>query len=101
MPISKSAKKALKTAETKASRNRYRKALLKDALKKGDKLSISLIDKSVKWGIIHANKAARLKSRISKTLLQKPESVEKKSTAVTKATAKKSTKKAPAKKNSK
>ena len=66
MPISKSAKKALRSSEAKASRNRYRKALLKDALKKVSAESISMVDKAAKWGIIHPNKADRLKSQIAK-----------------------------------
>jgi len=68
MPISKSAKKAHRAAVTKTSRNRYRKDLLKNALKKEDQGAISLIDKAAKWGIIHPNKAARLKSRLAKKL---------------------------------
>lgn len=68
MPISKSAKKSLRVSQTKTSRNRYRKSLLKDALKKADHSSVSLIDKAAKWGIIHANKAARLKSQLSKKI---------------------------------
>lgn len=90
MPISKSAKKAQRVAESKTSRNRYRKDLLKDALKKADASSISLIDKAAKWGIIHPNKAARLKSQLSKTVETKP--TEKKA-AKPKAKATKKTKK--------
>ncbi len=70
MPISNSAKKALRSAERKTSLNRYRKARLKDALRvtedKQVNTAVSLIDKAAKWGIIHPNKAARLKSRLSK-----------------------------------
>ncbi|MBI4948072.1 30S ribosomal protein S20 [Candidatus Berkelbacteria bacterium] len=72
MPISKSAKKALRGSEKKAARNRYRKALLKEALKKNDNSTISLIDKAAKWGIIHKNKAARLKSKLSAVIVTAP-----------------------------
>lgn len=68
MPISKSAKKALRVATTKTGRNRYRKELLKDAIKAADATSFSMIDKAAKWGIIHENKAARLKSHLAKAL---------------------------------
>lgn len=72
MPISKSAKKALRVARTKTSTNRYRKELLKAALKKADVSSVSLIDKAAKWGIIHPNKASRLKSNLAKKLGSAP-----------------------------
>ena len=72
MPISKSAKKSLRVSLTKTSRNRYRKSLLKDAIKSADNTSRSLIDKAAKWGIIHPNKAARLKSQLSKTMTTTP-----------------------------
>lgn len=72
MPISKSAKKALRVAESKASLNRYRKARIKEALKNVSastaSQAISLIDKGVKWGIFHKNKAARLKSNLTKSV---------------------------------
>lgn len=68
MPITKSAKKALRVSAKKASRNRYHKDQLKDALKKADASSFSIIDKAAKWGIIHPNKAARLKSRLAKAI---------------------------------
>lgn len=76
MPISNSAKKALRSAERKTSLNRYRKARLKDALRvtedKQVNTAVSLIDKAAKWGIIHPNKAARLKSRLSKKFSTAP-----------------------------
>jgi small subunit ribosomal protein S20 len=77
MPISKSATKALHNAEAKASRNRYRKSVLKDALRgvavaeptaELFNKAVSVVDKAVKWGIIHQNKAARIKSQLSKTV---------------------------------
>ncbi|MEX0594707.1 MAG: 30S ribosomal protein S20 [Patescibacteria group bacterium] len=90
MPISKSAKKALRVSNRKASVNRHRKALVKEALKNVDGKTInkavsmiapdkeglsrafSAIDKGVKWGTFHANKAARLKSQLSKKIDTKP-----------------------------
>lgn len=70
MPITKSAKKSLKVSETKRAQNRTQEILLSKALKKVSEKNvneaISIIDKSAKIGIIHKNKAARLKSRIMK-----------------------------------
>ena len=96
MPISKSAKKSLRVSRTKASRNRYRKSLVKDAIKGADNKSISLIDKAAKWGIIHPNKAARLKSQLSKIITTAPKEKKEKVTkpvAVKKTPAKKIVKK--------
>jgi len=71
MPISASAKKSLRVSLRKAAINRRRKLLIKTALKNvtADSLAktISLVDKGVKWGIFHRNKAARLKSRLMRT----------------------------------
>ena len=81
MPITKSAKKALRQSERRRVRNQARKTALKSALKNADKLIASkktadlseavrhaykIIDKSAKHHLIHKNKAARLKSRIAK-----------------------------------
>ena len=70
MPITKSAKKSLKVSRTKAAANYKREVLLSKALKKVNKdnvnEAIALIDKAAKTNIIHANKAARLKSRLTK-----------------------------------
>lgn len=70
MPISNSAKKALRSSERKNLINRRRKTVLRSALKNVSNDSVnktfSAIDKAAKWGIIHPNKAARLKSRIGK-----------------------------------
>ncbi|MEX1051840.1 MAG: 30S ribosomal protein S20, partial [Patescibacteria group bacterium] len=77
MPISKSAKKSLRVSLKKTSQNRRRKALIKDALKNIDaktvNKAVSMIDKGVKWGIFHGNKAARLKSRLNKQFKTLPE----------------------------
>jgi ribosomal protein S20 len=70
MPISKSAKKALRVATRKTSLNRYRKALVKDAVKnmtaETAAKAISMIDKGAKWGLYHPNKASRMKAAIAK-----------------------------------
>lgn len=77
MPIIKSAKKRVKTASKAATRNSKTKRTLKTALKSfhaavtgkskdaGDKhaKAQSAIDKTVKKGLVHKNKAARLKKQ--------------------------------------
>lgn len=83
MPITKSAKKALKQNETKHSRNRRFVALYKEVLKsferavkagnveEATKLLASVyssVDTLVKKNIIHINNAARKKSSFAKTL---------------------------------
>lgn len=102
MPISKSAKKSLRVNRRKTTLNRYRKALVKDAIKNVDEKSVntavSMIDKAAKWNLIHKNKAARLKSHLAKKFDTKPSKTTKtaKSKATSKATAKKVTKKTTA-----
>lgn len=70
MPISKSARRALRSATKKTLINRRRKAVLRSALKTAANetvnKTVSTIDKAAKWGIIHPNKAARLKSGLAK-----------------------------------
>lgn len=74
MPILKNAKKALRVSERKTLINRRIKSRTKTAL---DRLkatpsvqtlseAFSAIDKAVKRNIFHRNKAARLKSQMSK-----------------------------------
>lgn len=104
MPIIKSAKKRVKVARKAAVRNSKTKRSLRTALKsfgkkpaaKSHSDAQSQIDKAVKKGIIHKNKAARMK----KQLAAKSKSAGVKPTATAKkATAKPATKKAaPAKK---
>src|SRR5665213_4114219 len=73
MPIIKSAKKRVRTARKAAIRNSHTKRDLKTALKLFDKTPSSkahaevqsYLDKAAKKGIIHKNKAARLKRRAS------------------------------------
>lgn len=66
MPVSTSAKKALKVATRRAAENKRVKTRLKAALKANAKNSQSLVDRAVKAGVIHKNKAARLVSRLHK-----------------------------------
>ena len=71
MPIIKSAKKRVRTAKKAAVRNSKTKRSLRDALKalaatpsaKSHSSAQSNLDKAVKKGVIHKNKAARLKKR--------------------------------------
>lgn len=102
MPIIKSAKKRVRVANKAAIRNSKTKRSLKDALKAFSKSPSSQsqnsvnshLDKAVKKGVIHKNKAARLKKRAAAKA--KAQGV-KKSTAK-KPTAAKTTKKAAPKK---
>jgi small subunit ribosomal protein S20 len=74
MPIIKSAKKRVRTAEKAAIRNSKTKRTLKTALKAfrskvtGDSQAKaqSAIDTAVKKGLIHKNKAARQKAQLAK-----------------------------------
>lgn len=98
MPIIKSAKKRVKTAEKAAIRNSKTKRSLKGALKAFHKAvtggskateehgkAQSAVDTAAKKGLIHKNKAARQKAQLSKA-------------AKTAATTEAPAKKAPAKK---
>lgn len=77
MPVTKSAKKALKVSIRRASENARVRRAYKAAVKKvatasknkqGEavKQAQSVLDKAVKNNVIHARKAARLKSRLLK-----------------------------------
>ena len=105
MPIIKSAKKRVRVAKKAAVRNTKTKRSLKDALKafhravtggKKDAKELqskaqSALDKAVKKGVLHKNKAARKKSQAAKTA--------KAGASASKTTAKKpAAKKAPVKK---
>lgn len=76
MPISRSAKKSLRKSVTNRKSNLVLKNKFKDVVKKflakpsADKAGEmqSLVDKAVKRGIIHKNKAARVKSQLSKKI---------------------------------
>lgn len=76
MPITKSAQKALRQTKRRTVRNRAWKTKLKDAIKKAEaqktkeavSYAFKIADKSAKVGIIPRNKAARIKSQLSKLL---------------------------------
>jgi len=107
MPIIKSAKKRVKTAKKATVRNSKTKRSLKGALKsfvkkadgKSHASAQSNIDKAVKKGLVHKNKAARMKKQLAAKA--KAAGVKQASAAKKKATATKSAavkKAAPAKK---
>lgn len=105
MPIIKSAKKRVKTAKKAAIRNSKTKRTLKTALKsfrkspsaKGLSEAQSNLDKAVKKGVVHKNKAARLKKQAAAKA--KAAGVKPAKKTATKAAAKPAAaKKAPAKK---
>lgn len=74
MPVTKTAKRALRVVKRKGEVNsrlheRFEIALRlakKQRTKKSIKEAVSLIDRSVKKNLIHKNKAAHLKSTLSK-----------------------------------
>lgn len=107
MPIIKSAKKRVRTANKAAIRNSKTKRSLREALKsfgkspsaKTQASAQSHLDKAAKKGVIHKNKAARLKSQTAKKAkaagVKPGKAVAKKPAPATKpATKKKTTKKA-------
>jgi ribosomal protein S20 len=108
MPIIKSAKKRVKTANKAAVRNSKTKRNLKGALKifakkatpKSHSAAQSNVDKAVKKGVMHKNIAARLKKQLAAKA--KADGVKhtgaKKTAAKKAAPAKKAAAKAPAKK---
>ncbi len=82
MPHNKSTKKRVKTNELRRQRNQARRSRMRHAVRDArkaisggegpevlrDKLrtTVSLLDRMVKKGLIHRNKAARLKSRLER-----------------------------------
>ena len=107
MPNTSSAKKALRGSIKKNQINRLIKDRLRKAIKKAQVNNVpetfSMIDKAAKANIIHPNKAARIKSRISrtvgteggaKTVKTKATTAAKKKAVVKKSVAKKTTKSA-------
>ena len=72
MPNLASAKKRLRQDAAKRLRNQVAKTRIRTEIKKaisGDEnVAISVIDRAAAKGIIHKNKAARQKSRLSKRL---------------------------------
>lgn len=76
MPITRSAKKALRQSVRRRERNLAKTKAMKEAIKKYKKASspellsqvYKQLDKAAKTHVIHKNRAARLKSRLSKLL---------------------------------
>lgn len=113
MPITKSAKKALKVSRRRQGENLLVKHQIKDKIK-GLKIVINAkkadttaelasaytaLDKAAKKHFIHKNKANRLKSRLAKAANKAGSKIDSKISSE-KATPKTTTKKAPAKKAS-
>jgi small subunit ribosomal protein S20 len=112
MPILANAKKALRASNRKAVYNKKVKSMVKTMTDKMEKdpnpdnlkAAFSAVDKAVKRNLFHKNKAARLKSQLSKLMTkEKPatktkKAVAPKKTSGKKATTKKSTKKIATKK---
>ncbi len=79
MPAIKSAKKKLRVDKKRESANKRTEVLIRLSIKKAQRKptpksiqeAFSIIDKGVKKNIIHKNKAARIKSRLSKLLSKK------------------------------
>lgn len=79
MPITKSAQKAMRGSRRKRVVNLVTIGKYKDALRAARKTKTAAalsaafkqLDKAVKKHVIHANKAARLKSRLSKAIAKK------------------------------
>lgn len=80
MPVTKSAKRALRGSARKQSINKLIVSKLETAIRiaKKSKIStkilsaMSLTDKAAKKKVIHKNKAARIKSRLAKLMPTKP-----------------------------
>ena len=83
MPITSSAKKALRQNRTRRASNNARAKALKEAMKKFKKTlqagDLSLVyqklDKAAKTNIIKKNKAARLKSRLTQLMTKSSKAV--------------------------
>ncbi len=82
MPVIKSAKKKLRKDRKRTKQNETQKKLLQEAIKKARKnptivnysKAAGLADKAAKKNILHKNKAAHIKSALSKLLPKKPSS---------------------------
>lgn len=76
MPVIKSAKKKLRQDKKRTTQNQKVRKLLSDLVKKAKKNpsqksvkeAVVIADKAVKHHLIHKNKAARIKSALSKLL---------------------------------
>lgn len=114
MPVTVSAKKALRRDKRRTQVNRVIRSRLKnviDTTKKTKDVALlpqaySIIDRAAKKGVIHSNKAARLKSQLSKIAVEaapasqktKTKKTSAKSSSTKKPATKKTSTKKPAKK---
>jgi small subunit ribosomal protein S20 len=104
MPVIKSAKKKLRKDKKRELRNKTLKNLFKKTVKQAEKnpseanirKAVKIIDKIAKKNIIHKNKAARIKSKLSKLIAGKK--IAPKTTGKTKKAPKNKTSKTKAKK---
>lgn len=86
MPVTKTAKRALRVSKRKEAINKAFVSRLEIAIKqakrkptiKNVKEAISLTDKAAKKNIFHKNKAARIKSKLSKLVKPAPKKTAKK-----------------------
>lgn len=100
MPVTKTAKRALRSSKRKAAVNKITTANLEIAIRAAKKTKTnkavsyasSLIDRAAKKKVFHKNKAARLKSQLSK-LVKPAAGASKKKVAKKAATKKKASKK--------
>lgn len=91
MPVIKSAKKKLRQDRKRTLRNKNQQNLFKKMVKLAQKnpseenikKAVSAVDKAAKKNIIHKNKAARIKSTLSKLSGKKPKPRKTKVSAVT------------------
>lgn len=82
MPVLPSAKKALRRDQRRESINKPVRSRMKKALrqarekptKKNSDAAYSAVDRAAKKGVIHSNKAARIKSRLQKFIKSKKSS---------------------------
>jgi small subunit ribosomal protein S20 len=85
MPVTKTAKRALRASSKKENVNKIAVSKLEIAVRRAKKshsekdilLAISLTDRASKKKILHPNKAARMKSSLSKLLIHKSKSPKK------------------------
>lgn len=86
MPVIRSARKKLKVDRKRQSANKKTQVFISLVIKKAQRKptlksvrkAFSAIDKGVKKDILHKNKAARLKSRLSKLIKEKTKAVKSK-----------------------
>jgi len=79
LPTHKSAKKRLRTSKKANERNTAIKSRIKTLVKRTEassdeaslKEAVSFLDKAARKGVIHPNKASRIKSRLTKLVQKK------------------------------